>query len=69
VCLAISAIYEFLEWWSAVLLGEGAKEFLGTQGDEWDTQWDMFLALTGAIAAQLLLARRHDRQLTSLRGA
>jgi len=68
VCLAISAVYEFLEWWSAVILGEGAKEFLGTQGDEWDTQWDMFLALTGAITAQLLLARMHDRQLAALRG-
>ena len=69
VCLAISACYEFIEWWSAVILGEGAKEFLGTQGDEWDTQWDMFLALVGAITAQLLLARLHDRQLAALRGA
>jgi putative membrane protein len=68
VCLAISAVYEFLEWWSAVILGEGAKEFLGTQGDEWDTQWDMFLALLGAITAQLSLARLHDRQLAALRG-
>jgi len=68
VCLAISAVYEFLEWWSAVILGEGAKEFLGTQGDEWDTQWDMFLALIGAITAQLSFARLHDRQLAALRG-
>jgi putative membrane protein len=66
VCLAISACYEFIEWWAALALGQGAHEFLGTQGDEWDTQWDMFLALTGAISAQLLLARIHDRQLAAL---
>lgn len=66
VCLAISATYEFIEWWAAMALGQGAHEFLGTQGDEWDTQWDMFLALTGAIAAQLLFGRVHDRQLAAL---
>jgi putative membrane protein len=66
ICLAISAFYEFIEWWAALLLGQGAHEFLGTQGDPWDTQWDMFLALCGAIAAQLLLARLHDRQLARL---
>jgi putative membrane protein len=66
ICLAISAVYEFIEWWAALLLGQGAQEFLGTQGDPWDTQWDMFLALCGAIAAQLLLARLHDRQLARL---
>jgi len=63
VCLAISAFYELIEWWSALALGQGADEFLGTQGDQWDTQWDMFLALVGACAAQLTLARVHDRQL------
>jgi putative membrane protein len=63
VCLAFSAFYEFTEWWAAVLGGSAADAFLGTQGDVWDTQWDMFLALTGAITAQLLLARVHDRQL------
>jgi putative membrane protein len=63
ICLAFSAFYEMIEWWAAVLGGEGATEFLGTQGDPWDTQWDMFLALLGAIAAQLSLARLHDRQL------
>lgn len=63
IALAISACYEFVEWWSAVLGGEAATDFLGTQGDVWDTQWDMFLALIGAVVAQLLLARRHDRQL------
>jgi putative membrane protein len=66
ICLAISAVYEFIEWWAALILGQGAQEFLGTQGDPWDTQWDMFLALCGAIAAQLLLARLHDRQLARL---
>lgn len=65
-CLAISACYEFIEWWSALLLGAGADEFLATQGDVWDTQWDMFLALLGAIAAQLLLARWHNRQLVGM---
>jgi len=65
VTLAISACYELIEWWTAVLVGEGANEFLGTQGDPWDTQWDMFLALVGATASQLLLARIHDRQLAA----
>lgn len=63
VCLAISATYEFIEWWVALATGQAAEAFLGTQGDPWDTQWDMFLALCGAIAAQALLARIHDRQL------
>ena len=63
VALAISATYELVEWAAAVLTGEAASAFLGTQGDPWDTQWDMFLALVGAVTSQLLLARRHDRQL------
>jgi putative membrane protein len=63
VCLSISAVYEFVEWWAALLGGESATAFLGTQGDPWDTQWDMFLALCGAITAQLLLAPMHDREL------
>jgi putative membrane protein len=63
VCLAISACYEFIEWWVAVATGEAAEAFLGTQGDVWDTQWDMFLALVGAVTAQLVLSRLHDRQL------
>jgi len=66
VCLAISASYELVEWWVAVLAGEAADSFLGTQGDPWDTQWDMFLALAGAIAAQLLLGREHDASLARL---
>jgi putative membrane protein len=63
VCLAISALYELVEWWAALIGGEGADAFLGTQGDQWDTQWDMFLALVGAATALLVLARRHDRQI------
>ncbi|HEY0635507.1 MAG TPA: DUF2238 domain-containing protein [Gammaproteobacteria bacterium] len=64
VTLAISACYEFIEWWTALLTGEAAEAFLATQGDVWDTQWDMFLALIGAIVSQLLFRRAHDRQLT-----
>lgn len=67
VCLAFSAFYEMIEWWVALATGEGAMAFLGTQGDVWDTQWDMFLALIGAISAQLLLSRVHDRQLLLFR--
>jgi len=66
VCLAISACYEFVEWWTALLTGDSATAFLGTQGDPWDTQWDMFLALVGALTAQLTLARVHDRHLERL---
>jgi putative membrane protein len=61
--LGVSASYEFIEWGAALATGEAATAFLGTQGDPWDTQWDMFLAGCGAIAAQLLLERPHDRQL------
>lgn len=66
VCLAISASYEFIEWWSALIGGESATDFLGTQGDPWDTQWDMFMALVGAVTAQFSLGRVHDRQLADL---
>jgi putative membrane protein len=66
VCLAISAAYELVEWWSALIGGENADAFLGTQGDQWDTQWDMFTALVGAIAALALLGRYHDRQIARL---
>jgi putative membrane protein len=65
VCLAISACYELLEWRVAVATGEAADAFLGTQGDVWDTQWDMALAGLGAVAALLLLSRLHERQLAS----
>lgn len=66
VALAISACYEFVEWWAALAMGQGADEFLGTQGDEWDTQSDMFLALIGASVALATLSGTHDRQLAAL---
>jgi putative membrane protein len=69
VCLAISACYEFVEWAAAVIGGSGANEFLGTQGDVWDTQWDMLMALIGSILAQLLLSGVHDRQMAGVTGA
>lgn len=69
VVLAISASYELIEWAAALALGQGADEFLGTQGDPWDTQSDMFLALIGGTAALLLLSALHDRQLARLRRA
>jgi putative membrane protein len=65
-CLAFSALYELAEWGAALAFGAGADAFLGTQGDPWDTQWDMFLALCGALAAQLLLGRAHVRALARL---
>jgi putative membrane protein len=65
-CLAISALYELIEWWAALAGGAAADAFLGTQGDVWDTQWDMFLALLGAVTAQLALSRVHDRALARL---
>jgi len=67
-CLAISAFYEFTEWWAALLGGDSAAAFLGTQGDVWDTQWDMFLCFIGAMTAQLVLARRHDAELQVVAG-
>lgn len=66
ICLAISAFYEFIEWWVALAVGGDAESFLALQGDFWDTQSDMFLAMIGAILAQLTLHRLHDRQLTQL---
>ena len=67
VALAISASYELLEWWAALALGQGAEAFLGTQGDAWDTQSDMFMALIGAITALAALSRLQDRQIAALR--
>ena len=67
VVLAISASYELIEWAAALALGQGADEFLGTQGDPWDTQSDMFMALLGGSSALLLLSGVHDRQLAALR--
>jgi putative membrane protein len=66
IVLAISATYELIEWAAALALGQGADEFLGTQGDPWDTQADMFCALIGAALALALLSRLHDRQLAGL---
>lgn len=67
VALAFSACYELIEWWSALALGQGADEFLGTQGDPWDTQSDMFLALLGSSFGMICLSSLHNRQL-ALRG-
>ncbi len=66
ICLSISAVYEFIEWWVAVGSGTAAEAFLGTQGDVWDTQWDMFIALIGAIVSQLLMQKQHDQQLMKM---
>ncbi|KLV63787.1 DUF2238 domain-containing protein [Citrobacter murliniae] len=63
VALAISATYELIEWWAALAMGQGADDFLGTQGDPWDTQSDMFCALLGALTTVIFLARIHCRQL------
>jgi len=65
-CLAFSAFYELIEFWTALASGSAATDFLGTQGDPWDTQWDMQLALIGAIVSLLTLSRVHDRQLGDL---
>ncbi|VUC73653.1 inner membrane protein yjdF [Raoultella terrigena] len=64
IALAISATYELIEWWAA--MGQGADDFLGTQGDPWDTQSDMFCALLGSLATLFLLSGRHNRQLKTL---
>jgi putative membrane protein len=69
ITLAFSAFYELIEWFVALVSDEAAESFLGTQGDVWDTQWDMFMCLVGAGTALLLLSRRHDRQLAQLDAA
>ena len=66
ICLAISALYELIEWWTALASGAAADDFLGSQGDVWDTQSDMLLALIGAASALLLLSALHNRALRSL---
>lgn len=66
VCLAFSAFYEMIEWWAAVVGGDGTDAFLGAQGDIWDSHWDMLLALIGSILAQLLFARAHDGAIARL---
>ena len=68
-CLAFSAFYELIEFWTALATGGAAEAFLGTQGDPWDTQWDMMLALIGSITALVLLSRAHDRQLRRIGAA
>ncbi len=65
-CMAFSAFYEFIEWWTALATGDAAEDFLGTQGDPWDTQWDMFMATLGASVALLTLSDAHDRSLSEL---
>jgi putative membrane protein len=65
-CLALSALYELIEFWTALATGEAAEAFLGTQGDPWDTQWDMMMALIGAATALLVLSKPHNRQLREL---
>ena len=65
-CLAFSAFYELIEWWAALLIGEDADAFLGTQGYVWDTQSDMWLALIGAICCVFLLRKLHDRQINKI---
>jgi len=69
ICLAVSALYELIEWWVALLSEEAADSFLGTQGYVWDTQSDMFLALLGAVLALLLLSQLHDRQIGAVEAA
>jgi putative membrane protein len=64
--LGVSATYEFIEWGAALASEDASAAFLGTQGDVWDTQWDMFLAGCGAIVSQFVLERLHDRQLSSV---
>ena len=66
ISFEISAFYELIEWWVAVINEQAAEAFLGTQGDQWDTQWDMFLALLGSIFAQCSLSRIHDHQLKKI---
>ena len=69
ICLAISAFYELIEWWTALLSGAAANDFLGSQGDVWDTQSDMWVALIGALSAVLFLSAVHNRAIQKLEGA
>jgi len=66
IALAMSAFYELIEWWVALILGQGADEFLGTQGDPWDTQSDMLCALLGAMISVFILGRWHSKQIKAL---
>jgi putative membrane protein len=69
ICLAISATYELIEWQTAVWTGTQADAFLGSQGDTWDTQWDMALALIGAASSVLLISNWHDKSMDNLSAA
>lgn len=66
VAMTVSACYELVEWWAALVMGQGAAEFLGTQGDQWDTQADMFMALIGAALGVTVLSQLHDAQIRAL---
>ena len=66
ICLGISALYELIEWWTALASGAAANDFLGTQGDVWDTQEDMCFALIGAVSALVLLSAIHNRAIRNL---
>lgn len=66
ICLSISAFHKLIEWWVAIVSGTAAEDCLGTQGDIWDPQWDMFVALIGAICAQITLKNCHNQQLYML---
>ena len=68
IALAVSAMYEFVEWWTSVGLGQSADEFLGTQGDTWDAQWDMFLAACGATCVMLFLQTLQDKSMRKIPG-
>ena len=67
VVMFVSSFYELIEWWTALAMGQGATEFLGTQGDPWDTQSDMFMALIGAIVSMFTMTRLHDRQMAQMK--
>jgi putative membrane protein len=69
ICLAVSAVYELIEWATAMVSAEASESFLGTQGDPWDTQADMAWAVAGAVAALLLFSGWHDRQIRALANA
>lgn len=66
IALSVSAFYELIEWWVAVGTGEAAEAFLGTQGDVWDTQWDMFIAFVGAMVAQIFFKKWHNQSMGML---
>jgi len=68
ICVSMSAAYEFIEWFAALIIGEASDSFLGTQGYVWDTQSDMLYATIGAIAALILLSKIHDKKINEIAG-